>query len=230
MVSYYRAVGFLPQAVLNGLSRLGWSYDDKTENMSLDFIVRNFSLDRVVKAPAGLDPDKLLSYQGYWMGQLTLEEKIEGCRPLLIQAGLIPQNADVHAPLGQLIQALGERLKLFSDIIQYEEYFVADADLRYDEKAFEKRLLQAPRAGELLKKYREVLASAQTFDSATLEKDFNAFLEKEGLSHGEIIHALRVAVTGKTVGPGMFECLELLGRERCLARIDRVLNRLRQPH
>jgi glutamyl-tRNA synthetase len=216
-------VGFLPEAVLNGLSRLGWSYDDKTENMSLDFVVKNFSLDRIVKAPAGLDPDKLLSYQEYWMGQLTLEEKIDGCLPFLVQSGLVAEGADVHEELGQLVQALGDRLKLFSDIIQYDEYFVPDAAMRYDEKALEKRIRQAPRAGELLRKYRERLELVTPFDAATLDANFHDWLEREGLSPGEIIHALRIAVTGKPAGPGMFDCLELLGRERCLARIDRVL-------
>ncbi|MEX0728801.1 MAG: glutamate--tRNA ligase, partial [Planctomycetaceae bacterium] len=73
MVEYYERIGYLPQGVLNALARLGWSLDDKTEIMSLDEIVKNFTLDRVVKSPAGLDPDKLNSFQAHWMMQLPVD-------------------------------------------------------------------------------------------------------------------------------------------------------------
>lgn len=234
MVAYYEAVGFLPEAVLNGLARLGWSFDDKTENMSLDFIVEHFTLDRVVKAPAGLDPDKLLAYQEYWMGQRSLEEKIEGCLPYLVRAGLMGSSfrtddhaalARVRAYLDRLITALGERLKLFSDILGYDEYFVADEDLVYDEKAFEKRIRQPENARSLLMGLRDELAAADAFDAASLETLFKNWLERKDIAIGDVIHALRIAVTGKPAGPGMFECLELLGKERCLNRIERAARR-----
>jgi glutamyl-tRNA synthetase len=229
MVSYYQVVGFLPEAVLNGLSRLGWSLDDKTETMSLDFVVENFTLDRVVKGPAGLDPDKLLSYQEYWMGRKSLAEKVAGSRPYLVRSGLIEESADVQDYLGRVITALGERLKLFSDILSYDEFFVADDRLAYDEKAFEKRLRQPPRARELLQGYREILAASPDFRAGALETEFKAWMERIGITFGDIVHALRVAVSGKGAGPGLFEALELLGRERCLGRIDRALARLNPP-
>ncbi|WP_437201340.1 glutamate--tRNA ligase [Planctomicrobium sp. SH664] len=226
MVSYYDAVGFLPDAVFNGLSRLGWSLDDKTENMSRDFIVEHFTLDRVVKGPAGLDPDKLLSYQEYWMGQLPLEEKVRRCRDFLVRAGLLnnAQIDDVY--LTRVVSALNDRLKLCSDILSYDEYFVADDQMTYDEKGFDKRLRQAPRSVELLRKFLEVLQQTDDFTASALETEFKAWMEREQISYGEIIHALRIAVSGKTAGPGMFECLELLGKERAITRIQRTLQRL----
>ncbi|SFJ00334.1 glutamate--tRNA ligase [Planctomicrobium piriforme] len=225
MVAYYEAVGFLPEAVLNALSRLGWSYDDKTENMSLDFVVKNFTLDRIVKAPAGLDPDKLLSYQEYWISQLSLDEKIDGCLPYLLKAGLLTEQTTNRAELGRIITALGDRLKLFSDLLSYPEYFVEDDQLDYDEAAFDKRIRKPERARELLAKYEAVLDQSGAFDAATLESEFKAWMEQSGISYGDIIHALRLAVSGKTAGPGMFECLELLGRERCLKRIEIAIAR-----
>ncbi len=78
MVEYYEKIGFLPEAVLNALARLGWSLDDRTEFMSLPTIVENFTLDRIVKNPAGLDPDKLYSFQTHWMSQVPLENKVDG--------------------------------------------------------------------------------------------------------------------------------------------------------
>jgi glutamyl-tRNA synthetase len=206
------------------LARLGWSLDDKTENMSREFIVENFTLDRVVKGSAGLDPDKMLAYQEHWMGQLTLEQRVEQCLPYLLKAGLIPElTDDSRAFVTRLVVALGERLKLFSDIIGYDEYFVADDQLRYDEKAFDKRIRKAANAVELLKAYAAELGSVDLFDADALDKHMHGFVENRQIGMGDIIHAVRVAVTGKPAGPGMFECLELLGRDRCLSRIMRAI-------
>lgn len=228
MVEFYKQVGFLPEAIVNGLARLGWSYDDRTENMSREFLVENFTLDRVVKAPAGLDPDKLLAYQEYWMGQLSTDQKVEQCLPYLVRAGRIPEPVDEASRqfVTRLVGALGDRLKLFSDILRYEEYFVADEELTYDEKAFEKRLRKPDDAAELLRAFWPVLATAEPFEAGRLEKMLHEWVAAQGIGMGQIIHALRVATTGKPAGPGMFDCLELLGRQRCLNRIDRALQRI----
>jgi glutamyl-tRNA synthetase len=225
MVAFYEEVGFLPEAVLNALSRLGWSYDDKTEIMALDFVVQHFSLERVVKGPAGLDPDKLLAVQEHWMNQVPLDQKVERCLPYLVKAKLITEPVDdaTRSFVARLITALGERLKLFGDVVQYGEFFVTDAALTYDEKAVEKRLKKDPAAVELLRGFRDRLASADSFEPAALEALLNAYVTERGVGLGAIIHALRVSVTGKAVGPGMFDCLALVGRERCVARIDRAL-------
>ena len=225
MVAYYEAVGFLPEGVLNGLSRLGWSLDDKTENMSLPFVVENFTLDRVVKAPAGLDPDKLLAYQEHWMSKLSTDEKVERCLPYLVKAGRIdePIDDEARAFVTRLIEALGDRLKLFSDVLRYEEYFVEDSALVYDEKAFAKRLRKPDDAAPLLRQFRDVLATTEAFDADSLDQLLHQWVDEQEIGMGRIIHALRVATTGKPAGPGMFDCLALLGRDRCLARIDRAL-------
>ena len=228
MVEYYEKMGYLPQGVLNALARLGWSLDDKTEIMSLETIIENFTLDRVIKSPAGLDPEKLFSYQVHWMNELPIEEKIDGCIPYLTKAGLIDENPDdaTRAFLGRLLTALGDRLKVFSDILDYDDFFVADDELPYDEKAFEKRLRKPTEAAGILERFHKKLKDIEPFDAATVEATMRAFAEAEELKIGQIIHAVRVAATGKPNGPGMFDCLELLGRERVSARITRALARV----
>jgi glutamyl-tRNA synthetase len=228
MVEYYERIGYLPEGVLNALSRLGWSYDDKTEIMPLDFVVQHFSLERVVKGPAGLDPDKLLACHEHWMNKVPLDQKVDRCVPYLVKAKLItePVDAATRSFVARLITALGERLKLFGDIVQYGEFFAADDALTYDEKAFEKRLKKDPAAVELLRGFRDRLATAEPFDPASLESLLNAYVTERGVGLGAIIHALRVAVTGKAAGPGMFDCLALVGRDRCIARIDRALTKV----
>ncbi|MCA8992608.1 MAG: glutamate--tRNA ligase [Planctomycetaceae bacterium] len=226
MVSYYEQLGFLPEAILNSLARLGWSLDDVTENMSLDFIVEHFTLDRVVKASAGFDPDRLLAFQEHWMESVDTAARVEQCLPYLIKAGWISSSPtdDERAFTGRLITALGERLKVFSDILNYDEYFVADDQLVYDEKAYAKRVEKSVETTiPLLQGYRDVLAAEEDFTASALEAALNQYVESRGAGLGDIIHALRLATTGKPAGPGMFDCLELLGKERCLARIDRMI-------
>ncbi len=225
MVAYYEAVGFMPEAILNGLSRLGWSFDDKTEQMSLEFVTKEFTLDRVVKASAALDPDKLLSFQEYWISTLSLEEKIDRCVPYLVKSGMISEEVtdQERSYIGKLLTALSERIKLFSDVLSYDEFFVPDEDLEYDEKAFQKRLVKPENAAPLLAQFRDVLATTEAFDAASLEDVLKSWVEEAGINIGDIIHALRMSVTGKPAGPGMFETLELLGKERCLVRIGRTL-------
>lgn len=227
MVEYYETMGFLPEAVLNALARLGWSLDDKTENMSLEFVTENFTLERVVKGPAGLDPDKLLAYQEYWMGQRSVEDKVAMCLPYLERAGMIsgPATADQRAFVTRLVTALGPRLKLLSDILGYEEYFVADDKLVYDEKGFQKRVREDAGAVPLLKDLLEFLKATPDFSAAALDAAIHAWMESRGLQMGQLVHALRLALTGKTAGPGLFDCLELLGRERANHRIELAIKR-----
>lgn len=227
MVSFYREAGFLPEAVLNALSRLGWSYDDKTENMSLEFVAAQFSLDRVVKSPAGFDIDKLFAFQEHWMAQLPLTEKATRCLPYLETAARV-QGWEVPSAdfVEQLVIALGDRLKVFSDIVRYDEYFVTDDAMAYDEKGYEKRIRRDEHAATRLRGMRDLFATAPSFDAATLDRMLHEWVETQGLGMGDVIHALRIATTGKPAGPGMFDALALLGRDRCLNRIDRTLHKI----
>jgi glutamyl-tRNA synthetase len=228
MVEYYEKIGFLPEGVLNALARLGWSLDDRTEFMSLPTIVENFTLERIVKNPAGLDPDKLYSFQTHWMNELPVEKKVEGCLPYLTKAGLVAEPLDESKRdyVRRVIVALGERLKVFSDILDARDFFVADDRLDYDEAAFKKRLC-VDGAADRLKRFRGTLAQVEPFEPARLEAALHEFVESEGIKIGDVIHAIRVAITGKSIGPGLFDCLALLGRSRTLARIDLALARIK---
>lgn len=227
MVSFYEQMGFLPEAVFNALARLGWSLDDRTEVMSRETIVEAFSLARVVKSPAGLDPDKLSSLQAHWMGERPGHERLEACLGFLAAAGLIEETGDEQTRqyVGRLLEAMGERLKIYSDVLDFDEFFVADGDLCYDEKAVRKRI-HKDGVPDRLGRLRDLLAVSESFDASALDALMHEFVEDEGIKIGEVIHAVRVAVSGKATGIGMFDCLELLGRERVLARIDRALHEL----
>lgn len=225
MVAFYREVGFLPAGVLNALARLGWSLDDETENMSLDKIQAGFSLDRIVKGSAGLDPDKLMSYQTYWMNQLPADDKLRGCIAILQQAGLIPEPADesVTARVRQVLQLAADRIRVYGDILSMDEFFVSTDDLQCDEREFQKRVVKPEGAIELLQAVRRCLADQSSFQADVLHDAVQALIEERELKFGQIAPLLRLSVTGKTKGADLFPTLELIGQEECLRRIDRTV-------
>lgn len=225
VVDFYEQVGYLPEAILNYLLLVGWSLDDKTEFLTVPEMIANFSLERVVKGSASFDPDKLWAFQGHYMGLLSTEQKIERMLPYMIEGKLIAEpvsDAD-RAKLARVITAAADRLKVFGDVLLYADFFFkADDAFEYDSKDFEKRV-KAAGAVERLVKFRDRLAAMADFEVASLEKELHAFVEAEGIKMGDIIHALRVAVTGRGVGAGLYDCLAILGKDSVLRRLDRAV-------
>ena len=224
VVDFYRDVGYLPEAIINYILLLGWSLDDKTEDFTRDEMIEHFSLERVNKAPASFDPAKLFAFQDRHMQRLDLKKKTALCVPFLQKAGWLadPPPCDTAPKVARILEGAGDRVKVAGDILDYPEFFVADEDLEYVERDVNKRLKKEG-AVELLAKFRTVLADVEPFDAEHTEQTLKRFVEDEGIKIGDIIHALRVAVTGKSVGIGMFDSLEIIGKEHCLNRIDRAL-------
>ena len=228
IVGFYQQLGFLPTAVVNYLLLLGWSLDDKTEDFARDEMIQHFSLDRVVKSPASFDPVKLWAFQDRHMREVPAKQKVAMVLPYLQQAGLVdsPPPCDAAPKITQILEAAGDRIKVAGDIVSFTEFFVADDKIKFDERAFEKRIRQPVEAKALLAKFQNQLARLEPFDAATLDQSMHGFVEAEGIKIGQIIHAVRVAVTGKPVGIGMFDALVIIGRESCLARIECALHRV----
>lgn len=230
IVDFYRTIGFLPDAILNYLLLLGWSLDDSTEDFSRQQMIQLFSLGRVTKSPASFDPQKLVAFQSRWMHKLPLTDKVERCWPYLVAAKLVEGDLLPTSPLAamvtQIVAAADDRIKLAGDILDFDDFFMADEVLPYDEATFDKRLRADPTAVELLRKFRTALGQLEPFSVASTEACLKQFVEAQGIKFNQIIHALRVSVTGKGVGFGMFETLAILGKHRSLARIDRALAKL----
>lgn len=226
MVAYYQQTGFIPAGVLNALVRLGWSFDDQTEILSLEDMQRKFSLERVIRSPAGLDPDKLLSFQAHWMSQLPAPEKLTGCLAMLKQARWISQTDDpqVRSFVQQVMELAGDRLRLFGDIFQLEEFFLPDEQLSRDEKAFEKRVTSSPEICSHLRDLRQQLENTPDFTAGPLHDLLQHFAEQRSLRPGDLFPALRLCITGRPQGADMFRTLELLGRDRVLRRLDLALS------
>jgi len=225
IVDFYEQVGYLPDALLNYLLLLGWSLDDKTEEFTREEMLQHFSLDRVNRSPASFDPEKLVAFQARAMQKAPMKQRVARVVPFLQRARLIadPPPCDTAPYVTRLLEAAGDRLKVAGDILDFDDFFVADEALQYDRATLDKRLRKPLHARELLAKFRTQLSNVEPFTSEQLEQATHAFVEAEGIKVGDIVHAVRVAATGKAVGFGLFDTLAILGRERCLARIDRAL-------
>ncbi len=147
IVDFYRVAGFQPEAILNYLMLLGWSLDDKTEILTDEERIAHFSLERVNKSAASFDPQKLLSFQERYMQALPLDERTGRVLPYVRRrrsgSPRRPPTRKTRGNVRAIVAAAGERIKVAGDILDYDEFFVADEALAYDEKAFDKRIRNA---------------------------------------------------------------------------------------
>lgn len=219
----YIKKGYLPEAMMNYLARVGWSLDGTQEIFTRAELIEKFTLDRVNSAPASHDPDKLFWIQGEWMKQLPLEEKVKGVIPYLVDQGLAsePVSPDLQARIEAVVIALGDRLKTFSDILTLGRYFFTET-LNHDPDAVKKRL-RKDGVTTMLAELDQVLATVEPYNLATLEAAVHAYAESHGHPMGQVVNPLRVATTGQGVGPGLYDCLAILGRDACRARIAETL-------
>jgi glutamyl-tRNA synthetase len=219
--------GYLPEAMMNYLARLGWSYDDSQEIFSRAELIEKFTLERVNSAPASHDPDKLFWIEGEWMKTLPLGRKVAGVIPFLEKEGLVaePIGDETRRRIEAVVAALGDRLKVFSDIVSLGRYFFSET-ITYDPDAVKKRLRKEG-VPAILGDLAEALGTVEPYDLPTLERAIHDYAETRGLGLGLVVNALRVATTGQGVGPGLYDCLVILGRDACRARIANALEMLR---
>jgi glutamyl-tRNA synthetase len=224
IVDFYEAIGFSPHAILNYLLLLGWSHDGEREKFTREEMIKYFTLSRVNRSPASFDPQKLMAFQGDDFASQSIEERLLSVVPFAVQAGyLLESDAESMARLKAIVTAAGDRLKLAGDIIDYE-YFFRD-EFSYDEPAFEKRVVQDNDARQWLGQLGLLLKQCDDFTVTKIEQTVGAFCHSQGIKLKQIIYALRLAVTGVTTGFGMFESMEILGRDRCVRRIEHALTR-----
>jgi len=222
-VTQFRDEGYLPDAMVNYLALLGWGYDDSQTLFSRAELIEKFSLERVSKNPAVFDFQKLQWMNGVYIRELSLDEFYEKTLPYLHNAGLVPgePSAEQKQMIMAVLKEMQSRIKLLSEVVEMSRYFFTE-DFQYNEDAARKILLKGE-GKTVLEHLRQALSQVQEFNHAELEPVFNGAVESLGLKLGKVIQPLRVAVTGTNVSPGIYEVLEIVGKERTLARIDRAL-------
>jgi glutamyl-tRNA synthetase len=213
--------GYLPEAMFNYLALQGWSYDDKTEIMTRDEIVERFTIDRVQASPARWNPEKLKDMNGIYIRKLAAGEVAERILPFMSRAGLVgePPSEAERAYVGRLVPLIHERLEELGEAPELLEFFFRDVGYP-DPALLVQKKMDAAGTVNALSAARERLAALEVWSEGQLEEALRALAEELGLKPGQLFGAIRVAVTGRSVAPPLFETLAALGRERSLARLD----------
>ncbi|MGD9872983.1 MAG: glutamate--tRNA ligase [Kiritimatiellia bacterium] len=221
-VGEFRDREYLPEALFNYLALLGWSPGDDREIMTRDEMVQLFDLARAQSSPAQMDLKKLEWMNGVYMRSQPKEELEKRCRDVMIQRGLWDSSTTPDY-FSAVLRAMGDRIHFYSDIALQAGFFFTE-NYEYDEKAVSKRLMKEGALDELRELGKRFSAS-EKFDVASLDKILHDYAIELGVNPGQLIHPVRVAVSGMSVGPGLFEMLEVLGRERVASRIERTLQK-----
>ena len=221
----YRDQGYLPEAVLNFMALLGWSLDDRTEVMSAETLKENFSLERVSRSPAIFDQEKLLWMNGLYIRELTVEDLAERLTPFLergLPKELLPVDRDY---LLRIVPLIRERIKLLSEAAEMITYFFQE-EVDYDPADLVQRGMDQESTVAALRLARDELTAVKVFEHQLLEDTLRAAGITLGLAARQFFGTLRVAVTGRTATPPLFETMEVVGRERVLSRLGTAVVRL----
>jgi glutamyl/glutaminyl-tRNA synthetase len=202
--------GYLPEAVRNYLALLGWGYDESTEFFTTEELKSRFTLERVSQSPAVFDEQKLRHFNGRYLRELPLDDLTARLEALTGQEGL----RDLVAVTQDKISTLTEFWPL---VRSFFEGPIDDPDAR-------SKVLEAPGAMDLVAQSRDALAEvAEPWTAETVETALRGVVERASVKPKQVFQPLRVAITGTTVSPGIFETVALMGREETLNRLDRVL-------
>ncbi|MBI3762827.1 MAG: glutamate--tRNA ligase, partial [Chloroflexi bacterium] len=216
-----RHLGYTPEAILNWIALMGWSYDDKAEFFTLDDLIAKFSLDSLNPSPAAVNYEKLDHYAGLHIRHLSLSDLQSRIKPFFEKAGLVVNDATL-AKVTPLIQG---RTVTLDDVVQMAGFFFRD-DISPAPPDLLPKGLTPETALTALDRSREILASLPNFDHSTTEPAMRALADELGLKPGQLFGLLRAAVTGQTVSPPLFETMEVVGKRRTLARLSQAMGLL----
>lgn len=219
----YRAQGYLPEAILNFFALMAWHPEAEREVYDVAELIRSFRLEDVSAASPIFDLEKLTWLNGVYMRRLIetdLDRVVDLCAEILEREGVLtgPLTPDQRRYLARVILVAGDRLKIGQDIIAYADFFFRD--VAYEPAAAARHFTAA--SAPLLDAYASALAALPVFDHASIEAALRDVCARAGVDARALIHPARVALTGKTAGPGLFELTEVLGRERAVQRLRRA--------
>ncbi|MBE0425239.1 MAG: glutamate--tRNA ligase [Nitrospirae bacterium] len=216
----YKEMGYLPDALVNYLVRLGWSHGDQ-EIFTREELIQYFSCENVGKSSAVFNPEKLLWLNSQYIISSRPEDLAELVMPFLIKEGIMLEGRTIDKEwLSKAISTLKERSKTLVELANSLKYYIAD-DIEYDPKAKEKFLNEKnlPNMIEL----KKLLEKLDDFIATDIEKVFISFVEESNIKLGNIAQPVRVAVTGRTESPGIFDVLEVVGKEKTLKRLEKAI-------
>jgi glutamyl-tRNA synthetase len=216
-----RELGYLPEAVVNWIALMGWSYDDHTEFFTLEELVEKFSLDRLNPAPAAINFSKLDHFNGLHIRRLPVPELASRIKPFFERSGYTVEDGRLLA-ITPLIQ---ERIVTLADAPQMGDLFF-QTDVKPDPRDLVGDKMDPQQSAAAARHAYRVLESLPDLRRETAEPEMRALAEKLGLKAGQLFSILRVAVTGRTVSPPLFESMAVIGKATVLARLRRAIEML----
>jgi len=216
-VTEYRDKGYLPHALVNFLALLGWSPGNDQEIISIQEMIEKFTLKRVNKTSAQFNDTKLDWMNGQYIKNTPIEHLTTEVKKFFEKAGV---NLTKTSPewLLNLVTLYHERFKTFQDLLNQTTFFFTDT-IEYDQASVDK-FLKKEGIGELLKEVHSAISLIENFDKKHLEDSLRALTTRVGVGFSKLAQPMRVAITGKSVSAGIFETMDLLGKERTLNSLD----------
>jgi len=227
-VMEYKEEGYLPEALVNFLALLGWSPGGDEEIMSLLRMTELFLLERINPANAVFDEARLLWMNNQYLAHMLISNELylERATPFLFATNLVDEKTykvdnAYRTRVNNICFQMRPRLKILSDIKKASYFFIENFE--YDEKILKKYL--NPETIELIKNFRGEIQNMVAFDAENIELTMTIFVQKRDVGLKNLIHPLRIFVTGQTGGPGLYETLDLIGKEKVLSRIDNIIKK-----
>jgi glutamyl-tRNA synthetase len=215
----YNAMGYLPEAMLNYIVKLGWGCGDQ-EIFSREELIAKFTLGDVSKNPAIFDTDKLNWLNGQYIRKILPERLVDLCEPLLIEA----YGTHDIGYITKVVSAFHDRLVLIPEIVALSSYFFRD-DFEYDPKGVEK-YFKTENARQILTALNEQLSKTEPFVKQNIEPVFKGLATEMNVKLGVVIHPCRLALTGRLESPPMYDVVEILGKEKVLTRLSHTIKSL----
>jgi glutamyl-tRNA synthetase len=222
-VTTYIEQGYAPEAVRNYLCLLGWSPKDNREKIEIEEVVKLFDLSKINRRNASFDLDKCFWLNGQYILHMSLDRFRELSEPFIKRAGLVISD---ELYLLKVLEIVKEKIKLFKDVPDWIGYFFTE-DFPLDPDAVEKTL-KNPGAIDRLARLRAKYAEADDWTAFGLETALKQLGAEIGCKTGDLVHPARVAVSGRSIGPSLYHMLEVMGKQRVLQRMDRVLQQFVQ--
>jgi glutamyl-tRNA synthetase/nondiscriminating glutamyl-tRNA synthetase len=227
-VMEYKEIGYIPEAVVNYIAHLGWSSGDEREIFSLEELVKEFSLDKISKHAAVFSIDKLNWFNSEYLKKSSVDSLVKMVIPFLKEANYIQEEnlSPVKLEgLKEVIKLMQGRFKNFSQFIDYADYFFVDK-IDIEPQAFQS-VLNKEGISDILKALKEELSVLKCWDEKSIEDIVREIASSLQIKGGKIIHPIRVALTGKKIGPGLFELIVVLGQEKTIQRLEEAIEKLK---
>ncbi len=217
----YKRAGYLPEALFNFLALLGWAPGDDREKMSADELIESFSLQQISPKAAVFDEKKLEWMNGLYMAERPAQKLIKDVLPILQEKGYIDKSETIDLKyVEKIIELLQVRSKKLNDLAASAKYFFEDPT-EYEEKAAKKYF--TAESADLLERLVNDMRMLDVFTAPVIEQLFRKISESKNIPPAGLIHPVRLAVSGVSYGPGLFEMLETLGKERVIRRIEKAV-------